>query len=137
MYGNEFLDALTGKQIIGIDVSDNEESLRFRCAEGNVVWETYGDCCSQSWWADGFQLNSLRGGAVRSVGTIEIPGPVDDSRSRQEYDSVYGIEIVTHQGKAQLVFRNSSNGYYGGWCGLGTDDDRHEWREITGNDWSA
>ena len=29
-------------------------------------------------------------------------------------DSFYGVKIVTDKGRAEIVYRNSSNGYYGG-----------------------
>lgn len=51
------------------------------------------------------------------------PGPLDGG--------------VVALGEATLAFRNSSNGYYGGWAGRGEDGDRWNWREIEENDWSA
>jgi hypothetical protein len=140
MYGDtDYLTSLIDKTIQGIDVGPEEAALRFRIMGGDpVVWETEGDCCSESWWADGFSLNQLRGARVKEVNTIEMPKlPDDDQRTRQEYDEVYGIELVTTKGVAKLVFRNSSNGYYGGWCGLGAADSAGPWKEIEGNDWSA
>lgn len=143
----DYRSSLIDKTIQGIDIGPEEAALRFRIMGGDsVVWETEGDCCSESWWADGFSLNQLRGSTVKEVNTIEMPQlPADggggyvkgtDERTRQEYDEVYGIEVVTTKGAAKLVFRNSSNGYYGGWCGLGADSGG-PWREIEGNDWSA
>lgn len=138
MYGDDYLKSLIGKTVVGIDVDDGEHDLRFRCADGEaVVWTTEGDCCSESWWADGFALGQLRGATVTDTETLDPPGyDVEDERSRQEYDQAYGVEITTDRGKAQLVFRNSSNGYYGGWAGLGSDGGQN-WREITGSDWQA
>jgi hypothetical protein len=133
---SEWINALNGKTIEGIDVSDEERALRFRCADGSVVvWGTSGDCCSESWWADGFQLNALRGATVRGASAIEMPEPKDD-RTRQEVDEAHGVKVQTDRGVADLVFRNSSNGYYGGWAHL-DGDEGYEWREITGNDWRA
>lgn len=28
----------------------------------------------------------------------------------------YGIEIKTDKGTTRIIYRNESNGYYGGWC---------------------
>lgn len=139
-WGDEdLLSALDGRIVIGLDVSPEEAALRFRFSDGEaVVWETEGDCCSQSWWADGLQLNSLRGAAVTAAETIDLPDyDLDDGRTRQEEDSVYGVRITTDKGVTTLAFRNSSNGYYGGWAGLGGDAEGTDWREITGNEWSA
>lgn len=135
----EWTDALVGKTVVGIDVSADEEALRFRCDDGSVVvWDTDGDCCSESWWADGFELNALRGGRVIGASEINLPGyDVEDGRGRQEEDEVYGVEIRTDQGVAKFAFRNSSNGYYGGWAGLGFDRAEMAWREIEGADWHA
>lgn len=134
---DQWMGALDGKTVVGIDVSDDEEAMRFRCEDGSVVvWATEGDCCSQSWWADGFHLNELRGATVLNVTSLEMPDPKDD-RTRQEVDEVYGLHVATNRGVAKLAFRNSSNGYYGGWAYVTEDGDRFKWREITDNDWQA
>lgn len=138
-YTNEWMNALVGKAVVGIDVAEGEEALRFRCDDGTtIVWDTYGDCCSETWWADGFSLNELRGAVVLEVTDIEMPEVSNnDPRSRQEVDEVYGVEIVTERGAAKFAFRNSSNGYYGGSAGLGEDSEAWKWREITENDWQG
>ena len=41
------------------------------------------------------------------------PGECDE-RTRQEYDQVYKFMLVTHKGYCDIIFRNSSNGNYGG-----------------------
>lgn len=134
-----WLDALKGREVLGLDVSPDEAALRFRCAAGvNVVWETEADCCSETWWADGFELNSLRGAVVTEAETVDLADyNVEDGRTRQEEDEVYGVRIRTDRGVTTLAFRNSSNGYYGGWAGLGGEHEGTDWREITGNEWSA
>lgn len=135
--GGGVLGSLVGKTIVGVDVSAGESDLRFRCADGStVVWSTDGDCCSESWWADGFQLGNLRNAKVRSVEEIPLPVHQNDGRTRQEFDQAYGYRIWTNRGDVFFAFRNSSNGYYGGFCGLG-EDGKQEWREIEGEDWSA
>lgn len=138
-YSHEFWDAVVGKEVVAVDVARAERALRFRCGDGTtVVWEAEADCCSETWWADGFSLNALRGAVVREAGSVELPDyDVNDGRGRQEDDEVYGVRIATDKGEAKLAFRNSSNGYYGGWAALAEDGDRFEWREITGNEWSA
>jgi hypothetical protein len=139
MWEDAFWESLIGKEIVAIDVSRGEQALRFRCADGTaVVWDTEGDCCSESWWADGYSLSALRGATVRTASEIELPDyNVEDGRTRQEFDAAYGVRIETEKGGARFAFRNSSNGYYGGWAMLGTDGDGWEWREIPGNEWSA
>lgn len=137
-YGRNVGPGLIGHRVTELRISQGEGALAFLLDNGQtVVWHTEGDCCSESWWADGFSLNALQG-PVREVTELELPAP-DDSRTRQESDVAYGFQIVTDRGKAQLVFRNSSNGYYGGWATEEfADRERVEgWRVIDGNDWSA
>jgi hypothetical protein len=61
----------------------------------------------------------------------------EDGRTRQEFDAIYGVKLTTSQGAPTFVFRNSSNGYYGGWACLGTDGGGYAWREIDGPEWRA
>ena len=39
---------------------------------------------------------------------------VDDGRRRQEVDEAYGYTLTTSKGYCDIIFRNPSNGYYGG-----------------------
>jgi hypothetical protein len=131
---------LLGKRVVGLAVSEHERALRFTVEDGpDVYWDTEGDCCSQSWWADGFNLGQLIGGVVSGVEELETVNlGAGDDRSRDEFDEVYGYEITTDRGKAKLAFRNSSNGYYGGWASEDTSAPPvSEWHEITTSDWQA
>ena len=38
-----------------------------------------------------------------------------DGLGRQDYDTAYSIGLQTDAGACFIVYRNSSNGYYGGW----------------------
>lgn len=119
---------LVGKVITGLYVSDDQELLKFTTATGtDYIYVTEGDCCSETWFADILVNNSaLKGeGAVLEVQQMDIPDFVQelvnkDGRTRQEYDSVYGYKILIgdakgfYKGTLEIVFRNSSNGYYGG-----------------------
>ena len=138
MLGRELGPGLLGHHVKELRVSQGEGALGFLLDNGQVVvWDTAGDCCSESWWADGFSLNALEG-VVEEVIELKLPAP-DDGRTRQEEDEAYGFKIVTNRGKAQLVFRNSSNGYYGGWASEAFADPERiaGWRLIDGNDWRA
>lgn len=135
---------LIGKVIVGIDVSQDEEALRFRLKDGSeVVWRTSGDCCSESWWADMLELDAILGrygmeaDPVTEIEALDLPDPID-GRSRQSEDQVYGYKLKTsrHYG-ATLIFRNSSNGYYGGSAYVSEARGYDQWREITENTWSA
>lgn len=108
---------LVGKRVKALYIDECESTLAFATDAGIVSYETYGDCCSQTWFADIVGVNALIGGVVSSVEDMDLGGyNVDDGRCRQEYDSVYGYKIITDKGYVDIVFRNSSNGYYGGSC---------------------
>lgn len=130
---------LAGKTIEQVWLKDDEESLGFSCSDGTwVQWDVSGDCCSNSWFADIVGTQTLFGGTVREVQTVmmdEIGYNVADGRER-DHDEAYGYKIITDLGWCDVVFRNSSNGYYGGWmsssrCSPPTPDDLAEsWAPI-------
>ena len=86
---------------------------------GVIAYETEADCCSESWFADVLGVDALLGHRVLAVATNELPDGYDTSseRSRQQHDECHGHTITTNAGRTSIVFRNSSNGYYGGWLG--------------------
>ncbi len=115
-------------------------------AKDLILLQTNGDCCSESWWADIYNLDQSLGEYINDFKSIPWADDPDDGRTRQEVDSVYGYELTTKRGVTDFVFRNSSNGYYGGWAdvflnpaglsfeGLDTDSG---WKKITTSDWSS
>jgi hypothetical protein len=135
------LEAAQGATVEALWVSnDGEHEMRIVTDKGTLSLPTEGDCCSESWWADAFGVRQLLGAVITSVNDIDMPEVTDD-RSRQECDQAYGIQITTDRGVCDLVFRNSSNGYYGGWCNPRWEEgvQRTEpvsYRQIT-EDWSA
>src|SRR3972149_4416951 len=110
------MEELIGQQVIGLSASGNKEFLAFDTVEGEMVaYQAEADCCSESWFADITGIGNLIGYIVRTVDEIELPGyNVEDGRGRQEEDEVYGFRIRSDGGTTDIVFRNSSNGYYGG-----------------------
>jgi hypothetical protein len=112
---------LIGKKINGIMVSDDESLIVFGTDHGNFCYKTEGDCCSETWFADFVGVEVILDQIIEDV--EEVPqedwGEDDrDGRGRQECEIVYGYKFKTAKGVADLIYRNSSNGYYGGECGL-------------------
>jgi hypothetical protein len=99
------------------------------------VYETEADCCSETWWADVTGFDALVGGTVLSAEEIALPEPEDD-RGRQEYDQAYGLKVTTNKGVCDMVYRNSSNGYYGGSAYRADDLPNGPLAKIEG-DWQA
>lgn len=124
---------LLGEVVERIEVSEGEACLRLTFKDGCIaIFATEGDCCSDSWWADICDVSALVGGRLIAVEQIPLPAPAD-SRTRQEVDEAYGVMFKTDRGTATAIYRNSSNGYYGGWCEVFFENDRFstlKWRPV-------
>lgn len=137
-------DLLIGLKITQLFVSERECTLRFVADNGKeLFWEVEGDCCSESWWADITGLDNLHNSYIQEVIVHDCQEMyIQDDRCRQEIDVKYGISIRTKKGMVNLVFRNSSNGYYGGWprdLSFDNPNPKAKYREIdlTQMEWSA
>ena len=131
------MNKLIGTKINGISVNDDQSILSFDTDQGEVTYQAWGDCCSESWFADITGVSALLGATVAGVEEVSLDGyNVNDGRCRQEEDSAYGYKITTDKGYADIVFRNSSNGYYGGDIGLIDNRPQNGMKAIT-DDWHA
>lgn len=113
-YYSEDMRKLVGHKVMGIFIAKDEEDLIFVTATGAFHYRTYGDCCSQTWFADMVGVKQLIGYTVTQTEEIDVPIPEGDVRERSEEDQNYGIRITTDGGVCDIVYRNASNGYYGG-----------------------
>lgn len=131
---------MLGRYIERVSVSDGERFLMFHIRYSTVTYEAYGDCCSESWFADITGLDNLRGQTVVGVRILDVDLPEGDTRTRQEWDQVYGYRLSTRKGDCDIIFRNSSNGYYGGELLLVPESaslSGETFTEITTDEWSA
>ena len=104
--------SLVGREITGVYVSDDKLLLKLEFKTGNdAMYSAEGDCCSSS-WIESVSFLSL--GKVRAVEFIDADQVDHD---QDEVIEVYGVKILfSHEpGELLIEFRNSSNGYYGGW----------------------
>lgn len=116
---------LVGKIVQSIQVSNDQHYLKFTTDQGELIYFAEGDCCSESWFADiMFDSEFNNKYPVLGAEKINVPDFViklanNDKRTRQEYEQVYGYKITQQNGESvDIIFRNSSNGYYGGSCEL-------------------
>lgn len=114
-------DRLNGKVITGVDISADKLALRLRTTEGDIVAVTDADCCSES-WVESIETPA-RGFPATVFEVVEVPMP-DPQDGPQEVTVAYGLRISTDKGEIVIEYRNSSNGYYGGW--LCWPDESHE-----------
>ncbi len=110
------LNRLVGNTIEKALISKSGDTLFF-VTEDEEIFEFAldSDCCSETWFSDIDGVANLLGRRILEASEVDVPH-VTDGRCRQEHDVFYGIKIKTTAGYVDLVFRNSSNGYYGGSC---------------------
>ena len=108
------------KELVGTVVkevyldSGTQHYMLFKTDLFDCAFIAEGDCCSESWFSAVAGLENLIGYKVREVVEVTMGSPAD-GKSRQECDQLYRITLVTKWGACDIEFRNSSNGYYGGW----------------------
>lgn len=132
------------KVITGVKISEGEQYILFIPNYGEcLLFEAIADCCSETWYSDIIGLHNLLNRLISGVEILKMPQPQDD-RSRQEYDEAYGFRLKTDKGHCDIIYRNSSNGFYGGWSEQVKDLKRYKeilennkFVEITENDWQA
>ena len=127
---------ILGRTITGIYVGTDEESMVLDTDMGRVVWATDADCCSTTWFADIKGTANLIGHRVLAATRVQYDDP-EDGRTRQEVDSVESIKITTDAGEAEVIWRNSSNGYYGGSVYWPDDAALPEWYHVEPPDLST
>lgn len=109
------MESLIGTTIyrIWLDV-DEQHYLKFWTDKGTFIFYAEGDCCSESWFYAVMGTKNLLGHTVKKVNEITMDD-ISDTLNRQECDTLYAVNFQTTGGWAGVEFRNSSNGYYGGW----------------------
>lgn len=113
------LAVLLDRRLTGASIdADEQHWLVLHTDAGDVVLEAEGDCCSESWFYEVTGLVDLFGHVITGGATTDM-GDATDEITRQEYDQIYGVTLeAAGAGRADIVFRNSSNGYYGGWLNV-------------------
>jgi hypothetical protein len=110
------LESLIGENIFQIFISPGERQLLLITNSKYFFLQAEGDCCSESWFADLLGVDALLNSKIFDIEELPLKDyNLNDGRGRQDYDQVYGYKFKTSKGYADLIFRNSSNGYYGGW----------------------
>lgn len=153
---------LVGKLVIGVYVSDDQHFMKFNIKnEQPIIYYADGDCCSETWFADiiveyGFYRENRNDYPLQVVECEELDIPEwlhvvieNDGRGRQESETVYGFKLTFNDlawkyketDSMTIIFRNSSNGFYGGSVELVDQANKYyqeqldniEWVEITNN----
>lgn len=108
---------LIGLKIIKLEIGNSENALRFTTKDGALTYVCEGDCCSETWFSEILDLDCMVNHTISEVQDLILPD-WKDGHGRQLSDKFYGFRITSEVGYTTVVYRNSSNGYYGGNCYL-------------------
>jgi hypothetical protein len=103
---------LAGKRLAGVGVSEDKDRLIFHLSDGRTLTYTAeGDCCSSS-WIEHLTVPSYIAGAEVTAWAEQDMG---ETEAEDDTIRVYQTSFATAKGEIIVEYRNSSNGYYGGW----------------------
>lgn len=119
--------SLIGKTIARIQMTADRIAIRFVLDNGDAIGAVCdADCCSSTWIEDVIAPEAALESPVLCAGDIELPEEFRTPSKTENYEEemkYYGFFIETAKGRCTLAYRNSSNGYYGGW--LTWDGENH------------
>lgn len=112
------MDDIVGLTVHALLLSPDNDILYFVTEVGTLAYQVDGDCCSSSWYNDILGVENLLHREV--TGVLECPldaiGPAGEApeETADSLVQLYGVRLSTELGYTDIVFRNHSNGYYGG-----------------------
>lgn len=135
------MNELLGSTVLKVSISEDHTILVFDTDLGRFYYQTFGDCCSETWIDSLTGFDVLIGSPILTHEAVEMPAPahrVPDYKNHfQEELEDYGVKLTTAKGYVDIVYRNSSNGYYGGSINLiALPPENTKLTEIT-DDWTA
>lgn len=136
------MNPLIGRTITGLMLAMDKEAIKFVTTDGEIVARCHADCCSSTWIAA--IENTVREfpALVTAAADIEdgLPETVEND-PEHDYLQFYGFKVTTDKGVIVIDYRNSSNGYYGGWLSwpgehhyggvFGQNNSEEEWEPAT------
>jgi len=115
-YGCNEYEQIIGQTLKSVYINQDKTDIIVECENGKFYpFVTDGDCCSET-WIEHVTL-PWREEKIEKVEEIDLG---DAMPTRQEHDCLYGISI----GSLHVEFRNSSNGYYGGYIEMAEPIDK-------------
>lgn len=110
----EKLQTLVGRKLKSVSLSADKGTLTVEAQDGQTLkFGVEGDCCSHSWIEHLETPKDLDGATVIECSNQGV-GEID---SGDEYECLRGYQTIiqTDKGEITMEYRNSSNGYYGGY----------------------
>ena len=130
------MDELIGKKINELKINAAANLLVFFTDDGHIAYEAIGDCCSGSWFNDLIGVDAILGEVINAASRENEVRPTIGSSADGECTQFDAHTLITQKGACQIIYRNESNGYYGGYCQLYYGDLPADLIPIT-NDWSS
>lgn len=125
------IKSLIGLTVLEIELDDShgELSLKLKDSHNNIVhvfFEARAGCCSQSWIETLDGKEDIIGCEISDIIEHDSIGfdwdetykPPHGGINQQRSNVIYNYEIITPKGSCVIDFRNTSNGYYGGYLSL-------------------
>lgn len=107
---------LIGKTLSAIHIASDKTAIKFDIAGEESVIALCGEFSGTCTWVEHVELPALGlPSVVSQVDDIDINGDLDTNSGRIES---YGLKITTNKGHIIIVYRNESDGSYGGWIDL-------------------
>jgi hypothetical protein len=110
---------MLGRKLLSVAITDDGEVVTFEFQDGfSRSFAVGGDCCSCSWIEHLEMPNDVAGATLLSVqesAPITQDHDAHDEENGDDCIQVYNTSFRTDRGEIILEFRNSSNGYYGGY----------------------
>jgi hypothetical protein len=126
-------NTLNGERIKQINL-DGDTELYITTDKGIHCFHVTGDCCSCSYFYEINNIHQMVTWVVKDIEEIDMPEVPEDQQN--DCTQAYGYKIHTEGGYGLIVFRNDSNGYYGGTLEYYGLVDEAKGKEIW-EDWNA
>ena len=111
-------DDMIGRTLTSVRLNAKCNRVTFCFEDGFArAFGVEGDCCSNSWIEHLELPRDVAGAKLLSVedsNRITQDHPEHDEENGGEAVAVYNTRFLTDRGEIVLEYRNSSNGYYGG-----------------------
>ncbi len=116
MFVNEVFESkMKGKKLVSVYLSHDKETIIFEMDGGPVVFAVEGECCSHSWIEHLETPIDMFGAKVLDMSQNYVDETDPAVLEAHESLTVYQTHFHTDRGDIVLEYRNSSNGYYGGY----------------------
>lgn len=109
------MEELIGRKILSVGIDEEHDILRFKTDAGPVFYMTENECCNWVYFNDILGIKEILGKVVNSITHHDCKDISHDSSAIDCLDE-YMITLNSDTGRCDITYRNSSNGYYGGYC---------------------